>query len=176
LNLELIENKGTDFAPALNLALSKFLLEKTEEKNKNAKAILLISDGESFGEKTLEAANKIENHHIKVFTLGIGTEKGAKVPLKGGDFKRNQNKTYVISRLESESLKKIAEITHGEYFEINENVNETEHLINAVNEIKGVVKEVRKADASANKYFYFLLIALFLIIIDVMITVRVIKI
>jgi Ca-activated chloride channel homolog len=177
LNTELIENKGTAVAPALDLALSKLLTEeKTGEKNRKAKVILLVSDGEDFGDKTLETAKKIERQQIKVFTLGIGTQTGSKIPLKGGDFKRNQNNDYIISHLESENLKKVADITHGAYFEINENHNESEHLINAINAIKGVVKEVRKADAAENKYFYFLLIALFLIIIDVMITVRVIKI
>jgi Ca-activated chloride channel family protein len=176
LNTDLIENKGTDFAPALDLAREKLLSEKAEEKNMNAKAILLISDGENFGDKTLEAADRAKVSKIKVFTLGIGTEKGSKIPLKGGGFKKNEHNGYIISSLQSESLKKVAEITGGRYFEINENTNETDHLINTISQIKGVVKEVRKADTAANKYFYFLLIALFLIIIDVMITVRVIKI
>jgi Ca-activated chloride channel family protein len=178
LHTDLIENKGTDFTPPLAMALEKHLLSETTEgiNNRNAKVIILISDGENFGDKTLAAAQKIEMSKIKLFTLGIGTESGSKIPLKDGGFKRNEKKELVISSLQSKSLKTLAEITKGRYFEINKNINETEHLINTVNQIKGVIKEVRKADTSENKYFYFLLIALFLIIIDVMITVRVVKI
>jgi Ca-activated chloride channel family protein len=107
--------------------------------------------------------------------VGVGTTQGSKIPLSGGGYKKNQKNKEIITTLNSEPLKQLAEIAEGTYFEINGNINESEHLINKVNSIEGVVKDIRKINAAANKYFYFLLIGLFLIVIDVLITVRIIR-
>ena len=176
LNSGLIVNKGTDFSPAMALALEKHLSDKSQANtNNNAKIIILISDGENFGRKTIETAEKIAHNKIRLFTVGIGTLRGSRIPVPGG-FKKDQNNQYIVTTLNSQSLIQLAETAGGTYFEINENVNESEHLINKINSIEGVVRDIRKIDAAANKYFYFLLIALFLIVIDVLITVRIIRI
>jgi Ca-activated chloride channel homolog len=176
LNSDLIVNKGTDFAPALELALEKHLSDKSQANaNNNAKVIILISDGENFGRKSIQAAEKIALHKIRLFTVGIGTLKGSKIPLHPEGFKKDKMNEYIVSTLNSQPLIQLAEIAGGTYFEINENVNESEHLINKINSIEGVVRDIRKIDAAANKYFYFLLIALFLIVIDVLVTVRIIR-
>ncbi|MFL5729168.1 MAG: vWA domain-containing protein [Cytophagaceae bacterium] len=177
LNTGLISNQGTDFAPALELALEKHLSEKTpgNPNHNNAKIIILISDGENFGRRAIQAAEKIAANKIRLFTLGVGTEKGSRIPLTPGGYKKDKQNQPVITVLNPEPLKQLAEIADGNYFEINENIDESEHLINKVNSVEGVVTDIRKIDAAANKYFYFLLIALFLIVIDVMITVRIIQ-
>ncbi|HXA02602.1 MAG TPA: VWA domain-containing protein, partial [Cytophagaceae bacterium] len=176
LNSDLITNKGTDFSPALELALEKHLSDKSQWSiNNNAKVIILVSDGENFGRRTIQAAEKIAVHKIRLFTVGIGTVSGSKIPITGGGFKKDKNNEYIVTALNAQPLIQLAEIAGGTYFEINENVNESEHLINKINSIEGVVRDIRKIDAAANKYFYFLLIALFLIVIDVLVTVRIIR-
>jgi Ca-activated chloride channel homolog len=176
LHSDLIINKGTDFAPALELALEKHRSDKSQgNAGNNAKVIILISDGENFGRKSISAAERIAANKIGLYTLGVGTAKGSKIPLSGGGYKKDKNNKDVITVLNAQPLRQLAEITDGRYFEINENLNESEHLINKINSIEGVVRDIRKIDAAANKYFYFLLIALFLIVIDVLITVRIIS-
>ena len=55
------------------------------------------------------------------------------------------------------------------YFEINEESNGIERLINAINGIEGELKDSRVIDVSANKYYYFVALALILIFIDLLI-------
>jgi Ca-activated chloride channel homolog len=175
LSADLISDKGTDFTPALELALEKHLADKSQAGiNNKAKVIILISDGENFGRKAIQAAEKIAAHKIHLFTVGIGTARGSRIPI-GQGFKKDHANQDVVTTLNSQPLIQLAEIAGGTYFEINENVNESEHLINKINSIEGIVRDIRKIDAAANKYFYFLLIALFLIVIDVLITVRIIQ-
>ena len=58
LNTELVPNSGTDFGPPLDLSLDKLLTNKIQENDKS-KIIILISDGEDFGENTYEIVDKI---------------------------------------------------------------------------------------------------------------------
>jgi Ca-activated chloride channel family protein len=56
--------------------------------------------------------------------------------------------------------------TGGNYFEINETNNDVLRLINKVNQIEGELRESRQVDVSANKYYFFLLAAFLLLLVD----------
>ena len=75
----------------------------------------------------------------------------------------------MLTKLNSKDLKTLAIKTGGKYFEINENKNDSERLINAINGIEGELKDSRVIDVSANKYYYFIALALILIIADILI-------
>lgn len=174
LNTNLVPNTGTDFAPAMQMALKKLSDEDGSVANQKAKIIVLISDGEDFGEETEKISEKIKNVGIKMFTLGVGTEQGSKILTRHG-FKRNQKGEEVITRLNSRPLRKIASDTGGKYFEINKAKSDVERMINAINDIEGVLRDSKVMDAKDNKYFYFLLVALGLILVDAFIGIRIIR-
>ena len=67
-------------------------------------------------------------------------------------------------------LYKLTNDLNGRLFELNDDIDETENLINTIDEVEGELRDTRKVNAAANKYFYFLLIALFLIIMDILLT------
>lgn len=174
LNTDLVPNSGTDFGPPLQMAFEKLEDEEAGSRGNKAKIIILISDGEDFGEETEEIADKIESAGLRLFTLGVGTEKGSKILEKRG-FKRDRNGNEVVSRINTSSLKRLASETGGKYFEINESKNDVERLINAINQIEGELRDAKKVDVKANKYFYFLAVALFLMFIDLLVSIRIIK-
>ncbi len=71
-------------------------------------AIILLSDGQSNqGPDPLDAAEKAANLGVRVFTVGVGTAKGATINLDGFTF-------HAI--LDEPTLQKIALITRGRYF------------------------------------------------------------
>ncbi len=175
LNTDLVPSTGTDFGPPLKMALDKFTDENQSLAKQTSKIIILISDGEDFGEDTEEVGNEVENSGIKLFTLGVGTERGSKIPTPRG-YKKSRSGEDVISQLNDRSLKKLAADTGGKYFEINESRNDVSRLINAINDIEGELRDAKTMDAKANKYFYFLGAALFLMLLDSIINVRVIRI
>jgi Ca-activated chloride channel family protein len=166
LNTGLVPSSGTNFSAPLNLAYDKI----TDEENGKAgeqksKIIILISDGEDFGDDTDDIVGKITEVGIRLFTLGVGTEKGSRINIRNG-FKRNNSGDVVVTKLNSESLKELAYDADGEYFEINNLVNETGKLIATINSIEGELRDTRVVDVSANKYVYFLLAAIALLLID----------
>ncbi|MEO5766047.1 MAG: VWA domain-containing protein [Casimicrobiaceae bacterium] len=71
-------------------------------------AIILLSDGQTTtGPDPLEAAAMAAERGVRVFTVGIGTVAGEVIGAEGWSMR---------VRLDEEALKRIALITHGEYF------------------------------------------------------------
>lgn len=71
-------------------------------------SIVLISDGQSNrGRNVLDVAEDAVAAKIKVYTIGIGTEKGAPVTIQG---------QTTVTVLDEASLKAVAERTGGRYF------------------------------------------------------------
>lgn len=176
MNSSLVPSAGTDFGPPLQMALRK-LKEETEgpEAQSKSKVIILISDGEDFGEETDEVAREIENNDIKLFTLGVGTEKGGNI-YAGNGLKRDRQGNVVVTKLNSESLRSLARKTDGQYFEINETKNDVSRLINTIDNIEGELRDTRFVDVTANKYYYFLLAAAALLILDILINIPTVRI
>jgi Ca-activated chloride channel family protein len=176
MNSNLVPPTGTDFAPPLKLSLKKLSEEDgNSSQGQKSKIIILISDGEDFGDDTETIAREIEDKNIKLFTLGVGTEKGSQL-YAGRGYKTDQSGNAVISKLNAASLKSLADKTGGQYFEINENKNDVSRLISAINKIEGELRDTRFVDVSANRYFYFLLAAFILLLVDVFIQVKPIRI
>jgi len=73
-----------------------------------AAAIILLTDGQTTtGPDPIESARMAAERGIRVFTVGIGTEKGEMIGAEGWSMR---------VRLDEASLKQIANVTQGEYF------------------------------------------------------------
>ena len=175
MNSGLVPASGTDFGPPLKMALSKISDQEGPSTQQKSKVIILISDGEDFGEETNEIAKEIENKDIKLFTLGVGTEKGSQI-YAGRSYKTDRQGNAVVTKLNSNSMRSLASKTGGQYFEINESRNDVSRLINTVSHIEGELRDARFVDVTANRYFYFLLAALLLLTLDVLINVKTVRI
>jgi Ca-activated chloride channel family protein len=74
----------------------------------SAVAIVLLSDGQSnFGVDLLQAAKLTADRGVRVYTVGIGTTKGATLSVDGWSMR---------VRLDEDALRKVATMTGGEYF------------------------------------------------------------
>jgi len=108
---------GTAMGDAITAALTRFRKDKDIPR-----AILVVSDGENtYGSDPVKAAAAAKEAGLKVYTLGVGSEKGAKIPLSKGVFgsityKYDKDGRMVISRLDEDELKSVAEAGGGKYF------------------------------------------------------------
>ncbi len=171
MNSSLVPSNGTDFGPALRMALDKLENQEGPSTQQKSKVIVLISDGEDFGEETSEINKEIEDKGIKLFTLGVGTEKGGRIMTSRG-YKTDAQGNVVVSKLNPAELKSLASKTDGQYFEINESRNDVSRLINTIGKIEGQLRDARMVDVSANRYFYFLVAALVILVLDLLIDVK----
>jgi len=175
MNTGLVPVGGTDFGPALRMALDKLESDQAQGNGTKSKVIILISDGEDFGQETDEIVAEVENRDIKLFTLGVGTEKGGNI-YAGNGVKKDRDGNTVVTKLNSRSLRSIADKTGGQYFEINETKNDVSRLVNTIGKIEGELRDARLVDVTANKYFYFLAFATALLLLDIMVNVKTVRI
>jgi Ca-activated chloride channel homolog len=115
---------NTDFLPldgtALGDALS-FALEKIGKADQQGAVIILLTDGENTrGQDPLAAAAQAKAAGVRVYTVGIGTPGGATIPDGADAAGRPKVKMYqgrpVVTKLDEETLKRIAEQTGGKYY------------------------------------------------------------
>lgn len=137
LRTSLLPYSGTDFAPVLQLALEKLRPQTASAaEEQKARVLVLISDGEDFGGNVEALAEQLREENIRVYTLGVGTTDGSRIPV-GRSFKKDQEGQVVLTQLNPEPLVRLAELTGGAYFEVNDRVSEVSKLISAINNIEG---------------------------------------
>jgi Ca-activated chloride channel family protein len=111
LSTDLVELKGSRLTEAL-LRAQQMLAGQPENSSRH---LLLITDGD-FGDGNLEEyVKRLTRDGVHLHVLAVGTEEGGPVPGANNSMLRQADGSAVISRLDEESLKKLAEIGNGIY-------------------------------------------------------------
>ena len=103
--------QGTDFKEALDMSERTF-----NPKERRFKSVVLVSDGEDHDEGTLKMVDELAQRGVMVCTVGIGSPEGSQIPDSAtNDFKHDAMGNVVISKLNEDELRQIAEKTNGVY-------------------------------------------------------------
>jgi Ca-activated chloride channel family protein len=106
-----VPNQGTMISDALDMSVNAF-----NPKEKRFKAIVLISDGEEHDGQAVAKAAEYADQGVMINTVGIGSPEGATlIEPTTGQPKLDELGNQVVSRLNEETLKEIAEATNGVY-------------------------------------------------------------
>ena len=96
---------------------------------KRARTLILISDGEDISDDPAaldEAVRRAAAQGIRIYTIGIGMGRGALIPVRNAegtsivDYYRDEDGTYLKTRLEQDTLQTVAAATGGSYFRASE--------------------------------------------------------
>ena len=123
ISTNLVSRQGTDIGAAINMASRCFT-----PNDKIGKSIVLITDGENHEGGAEEAARKASESGKKVFMLGIGTTKGGRIPLGGGNFLRDRDGQVVVTKLNEEMAMEIAKAGNGMYLQVD-NTNNAQKIL-----------------------------------------------
>jgi len=137
---------GTDLGKALEVADKSF--PKTSD---GFKTIVVFTDGEDFGNEVDAAIEKCVNDGVVMFAVGVGSNKGAPIPVydENGNiisYKKDNKGETVITKLNAKVLQQLAKKGNGEFLLINNNlaIKNLAKRINALSkkkmETKGFVK------------------------------------
>jgi len=107
---QVLRAQGSSLAAALSVARDLFGDEAASHRG-----IVLISDGEAWDPGLDHEVGLLAEQGIRVYAVGVGTEKGAPIPETGGGFKKDRAGEVVLTRLEASALKGIAAATGGAY-------------------------------------------------------------
>src|SRR4030095_9266920 len=94
------------------------------------KSVVLISDGEDHDEEAINTAEELSGQGVMINTIGIGSPEGSVIndPVTGEPKKDPATGATVISKLNEEELKQIAEKTNGVYIHLQN----TDEAVNAL--------------------------------------------
>ena len=142
------------------------LLEKDEElqgKSANAKAFILISDGQAWSGEVAKSLALIQERGIPLHVVGVGTTAGGTIP----DPKRDPAQPPIRSVLDRNSLSTIATAGGGRYFELDREPDRD--IANAIIDLTR-----RRADGQGvqqgmdDRYREFLMLAAGLLVLGVL--------
>lgn len=162
---------GTQFRSALAMAMDRFSKSDTTERN-ISRSIILISDGEDFGDTYASVIERLKDAQIHVFTVGIGSYEGAPVPEsdpKKNGYKRNEEGTTVISRLIDDDLLTIAREFDTEYVKLSASEDNLSGLEEQIYRLSSSPIEARTGQIENNRYQVFLFFSVILIVLSLFI-------
>lgn len=161
---------GTDLCAALDLARQK--MQTDSSTRQRTRAVVLLSDGENFGTCLPATLTKLRSYDVALLTVGMGTDAGS--PLRDGrGFLTDDQGQVAHSRLNRDFLRSLTQPTQGWYADVTDDL--ATDIGNALRSLPGRTIDQRRLAVSTNKYFYFLGAALLLIVLDVLITVRTLR-
>lgn len=120
----LIQLQGTDLARAIKLSASSFT-----QQDKVGKAIIIITDGEDHEGGAMQAAKDAHQKGMNVFVLGVGNPKGAPIPDGQGGYIRDNAGQTVMSALNEDMCRQIAQAGNGIYIHVD-NTNKAQEQLN----------------------------------------------
>ena len=119
----MIATQGTDIAKAISMASHSF----TQQEGVG-KAIIVITDGEDHEGGALEAAKEAKDKGMRVYILGVGSTKGAPIPTGNGDYMKDNTGQTVMTGLNEQMCREIAQAGGGAYIHVENNSNAQDQL------------------------------------------------
>ncbi|MGZ3688538.1 MAG: vWA domain-containing protein, partial [Bdellovibrionota bacterium] len=184
LSPKTIQSQGTDIGTGLEVA--RRAIERGGEgpgegaESKNAKtshAILLISDGEDHEDSASEAAKKIKDSGIRLYVLGVGTQKGGPIPVRDENgnlqgYKKDSGGQAVVSTFHPDELIQIAGAGGGRYWNISSDESEVEELLKDLGALNRADFAERTYLVYEERYQFPLAIAVILLLIEISLSAR----
>ena len=166
-NPDMVSSQGTAINEALELA--KTYYNNDDQTNR---FLIIISDGEDHHEETKQVAQNLANEGVKIYTVGVGTERGGPIPMRLNGamigYKKDRKGETVITKRVPEVLQGIADASDGEYID----GNITDKPVNEIAKIIGNAEknefETKQFSDYKDQFQWFLAIALLFLIVDVL--------
>ncbi len=166
VNTDLLSSQGTAIKQAL--AMAKGYYDDEEQTNK---ILVIISDGEDHSEDVLAAAEEAAKEGIKIYTIGVGTEKGERIPIKRNGrlmgYKQDNKGNTVITKRNTEILKEIAAASNGKYIDGNKTSYVVKFLKEVLQNMDKSSFETKQYAAYKDQFQWFLALGLLFLLIDV---------
>lgn len=170
INTSLIPSQGTEIGSAINLAIKSFA------NSENSKAIIVISDGEDHENgDAVKAAQEAAKLGIKIYTIGMGLEDGAPIPLynqygKRTGYKKDREGNIVITKLDDNMLRQIAEIGDGIYRRASNSNVGLDEIIDEINKAEKTEIDSKIFTDYEDQFQWFLGVAIILLIMEILIS------
>ena len=164
---DMVSSQGTAINEAINRGITYF-----DMKERTNRFLFIVSDGEDHEENVAYAAEDATKAGIKIFTIGIGTEKGGPIPIKENgnvvSYKKDNKGEVVITQLKPDVLKEIASEGNGKYID----GNRTQETIKTIEDLLLKAEknefETKQFSDYKDQFQWFIGLGLLFLLIDVL--------
>lgn len=133
------ENTASTQGTAIGEAI-KLMTASVEELELQGRAMILLTDGENHEPSAVEAASAASKLQVTIYPVGVGTEKGSKIPTHsrtGSPFLLDSDGSVVISKYNPQLLQDIATATGGTAY----------NMLGGNNVIKDIKEKIAQLDS-----------------------------
>jgi len=166
MNTDMMTSQGTAIREAIELAKTYY-----DDEEQTNRVLVIISDGEDHEGDATEIAEEANEQGIRIFTIGVGNKKGGPIPIKRNgivlNYKKDKNGETVITKLNEDTLKDIADEANGAYI----NGSNTEKVVGTIKDLldKMDKKEFESKQIAdfKDQFQWFLGFGIFFLFIDI---------
>ena len=166
MNTDMVSSQGTAIKDAIELAKTYYNPDEP-----TSKVLILISDGEDHLGEVEAITKEAAAQGIRIFTIGVGSERGGPIPIKRGgitqSYKKDLNGETVITRMDEAILKEIAAATNGEYVRGNVTTEVTDKVSDFLRNLDQTEFEARQFADYQSQFQWFLGLAFLLLLADI---------
>jgi Ca-activated chloride channel family protein len=169
---DLIPQPGTAIGEAIQLANKSFVAKASKQK-----VLILLTDGEDHISSPIDAAKEAAKNNLTIYTVGLGSLSGDPIPERDArgniiGHKKDRKGNIVLSKLDEETLKKVAEITDGEYYRSTVGGGELDKIFEEITGMEKSELETRFYTDYEERFQYFLIFALAFLTVEFFISER----
>lgn len=167
IDVDTIASGTTTLDQALAQALGAF----KQTTHRKSKLLVLFTDGEDFSSNLASYKQEARDQGLTIFTVGIGTEQGAPIPLYDSNGKqsghlKDRNGNIVISKLNEVILQTLAHEMGGIYLRPSSDERDLDRLVDLVQNKEREIFEERTMAQREEQYPWFLLLSFILLAIE----------
>lgn len=167
VDVETIASGATAMEKAITVVLDIYRTMPT----KKSKLLVLFTDGEDFSSHLTDVQKQAHEEGLSIFACGIGTPKGAPIPLFNDQGKiighqKDKQGTIVISKLHEPALQNLVNIVGGQYIPMTNDETDITSIVNNVHLFEKDQFDHVDYDTQIDRYGLFIGIAFCLLLLE----------
>ncbi len=155
-NPDLAGTQGTAIGEAISTAREYF-----DQNDLFHRTLVLITDGEDHDEDALNQAEEAAAEGMQIFTIGVGSQAGTMIPMiidGRSDWKRDETGQPVRTALNSDLLKRIADLGNGSSFNLESGTDILSAIDRKVDEMEK--REIQEHSFTAYESYFQVFVGL----------------
>ena len=163
ISTESVPVQGTAIGEAINTAMRSF-----SAQSEKSRAIIVITDGENHEDDPVAAAKQAAEMGVRVFTIGVGSPEGKPIPMDG-ELLKDKDGNIVVTRLDEKVLQEVAQAGNGVYVRAGNSEFGLNPIIDDIRRMEDEKYSSIVFEEYDEQFMYFLAIALFFFVIEMLV-------